>query len=1032
LLYIIVFIKRGSVEGWQRWNYMANATVEWQKLYGLKKGPGARRGHAMTLFGSKIILFAGRSNEILKSHVPRSYQVRSVNGSMKFMTYDDAPVDESICASRSEMKNQTNETVGCSNTIPVGLYFNDVWEYELNCTRYGDEACIKNGWIVRNPGAFRGGCRVVMGRELCTHPYERWHSGVAMFNDSTMLIYGGFSQRCEDYCDDLWSFDLRDNTWMEIYPISKSGENNDRGGPGKRWKFSLVGDGESLYIFGGFRLWHGYADDNSLKNRWSSNALMPKGGYMNDFWKYKKRLLDPFEPVPTISNDIGNWTKLQPQTICSIISGDTWAERDATHCSADWPSERAGHVAALDTYSQGIWLFGGYRTYFPYIATDGPGVDIGVVAATSGGSGFTPYPDYGYFLNDLWFYNLTSGFWTQVFDGGSSQENSQGSNYPVPRSDLSMILSGHILIFFGGFNASHHFDDTWYFNVTSKYWLKKNVAIYPLWPWNCTDDLNTLDSTCFLLDWPKPIKPHCNALENEGCPNFDWYEPDPNNTEVLADGTYFALPFYGIIDKSEPIPTLPATGYPIVPYAATGPLQYVSGPTWWNETWLHQHKYVDGDLFTFFVDSSFSNQNNQTIFSGTYYIRCTSVKGEPTRFSIIDGLYGRSSSPVLIPQPRRRAPGWDGCRDKCFGIATNELSFTTTTTAFNNHDDDKLQNTENQILFKQELSCPDSAILYEEEGLQYFHPNQRSAHAIVYAENLGQQSHEPGEIYIFGGLGYISEVIQATDLTQPVQVLDDMWRLGIHDCPNNCSMQGDCYYGYCRCYHGYYGSDCSNISCPGDFCYYDENTNEQKCQHCCQAAFNHSDDDVYILDIPKLPCSFSTQRLDGSFGESNGICDGFGTCQCSPPYIGDDCSIKDCPQNCSHRGYCSIEFPVSRCLCHPGYYGDYCQYIHCLNNCSYPNGHCNHTTGLCTCEMMYSPYNNSREYHAWEGDDCSFLWAYCGSCQLKRPSFFIFLFLFLFFLFSFRPPSHFHHHKGNEVILYSIGREKERQQRQRR
>ena len=37
-----------------------------------------------------------------------------------------------------------------------------------------------------------------------------------MFNDSTMLIYGGFSQRCEDYCDDLWSFDMRDNTWMEV------------------------------------------------------------------------------------------------------------------------------------------------------------------------------------------------------------------------------------------------------------------------------------------------------------------------------------------------------------------------------------------------------------------------------------------------------------------------------------------------------------------------------------------------------------------------------------------------------------------------------------------------------------------------------------------------------------------------------------------------------------------------------------------------------------------------------------------------
>ena len=27
-------------------------------------------------------------------------------------------------------------------------------------------------------------------------------------------------------------------------------------------------------------------------------------------------------------------------------------------------------------------------------------------------------------------------------------------------------------------------------------------------------------------------------------------------------------------------------------------------------------------------------------------------------------------------------------------------------------------------------------------------------------------------------------------------------------------------------------------------------------------------------------------------GESHGICDGFGSCQCAPPFIGSDCSTK--------------------------------------------------------------------------------------------------------------------------------------------
>ena len=30
-----------------------------------------------------------------------------------------------------------------------------------------------------------------------------------IFDDSTMLVYGGFSHRCEDYCDDMWRFNFK-------------------------------------------------------------------------------------------------------------------------------------------------------------------------------------------------------------------------------------------------------------------------------------------------------------------------------------------------------------------------------------------------------------------------------------------------------------------------------------------------------------------------------------------------------------------------------------------------------------------------------------------------------------------------------------------------------------------------------------------------------------------------------------------------------------------------------------------------------
>lgn len=71
---------------------------------------------------------------------------------------------------------------------PVGLYYNDVWEYDLNCQRFWDMACEDKGWEVLHAGARNGACIFQGGKEICTVPSERWHHGSAMFDDKTMLV----------------------------------------------------------------------------------------------------------------------------------------------------------------------------------------------------------------------------------------------------------------------------------------------------------------------------------------------------------------------------------------------------------------------------------------------------------------------------------------------------------------------------------------------------------------------------------------------------------------------------------------------------------------------------------------------------------------------------------------------------------------------------------------------------------------------------------------------------------------------------
>ena len=70
-----------------------------------------------------------------------------------------------------------------------------------------------------------------------------------------------------------------------------------------------------------------------------------------------------------------------------------------------------------------------------------------------------------------------------------------------------------------------------------------------------------------------------------------------------------------------------------------------------------------------------------------------------------------------------------------------------------------------------------------------------------------------------------------------------------------------------------------------------------------------------------------------------------------------DCSIRDCKDNCSRHGWCSIEFPVSRCICRSPYVGPTCKVKTCLNDCSPPNGEC--IDGKCHCKHTYNPYNNT-------------------------------------------------------------------------
>ena len=447
LALIILSIRSRAIDSWQQWNYSSFTTDDWRDIWGFADGPHGRRGHSLVLWNeTKIVMFGGRDNEIHKPDVPKTYDLVDDDGILKFDTYDEKPVrsgfDPTSCQPKMECVSLENAASGNDETCSYswdhvltdgmtsaqretkeeqcgfttsGVYYNDVWVYDLACTRFGDQPCINDGWKVLHPGAEFGGCRNQDGNSLCDTPFARWGHNAIMSDNSTMLVYGGYSQECEDYCDDMWTFDFLSLEWKKIQVDSIST-------PGRRWKFSMVAftnhtkkrkdddTSNSAILFGGHRLWHGFAMDNSEENLWQNTDSYEHGGYLDDLWIFTQEVME--EPDENNSTSKWAWSKQEPRETCIPSPGLTWKERNNIHCETYWPKKRSGHAAVFDKLRNGLWIHGGFTSHYPYPTSSSPGSADGVKAQRN--KGFIPFASHSYYLNDLWFYNISSGYWTEM------------------------------------------------------------------------------------------------------------------------------------------------------------------------------------------------------------------------------------------------------------------------------------------------------------------------------------------------------------------------------------------------------------------------------------------------------------------------------------------------------------------------------------------------------------------------------------------------------------------------------------------
>lgn len=846
-------------------------------------GPGVRSGHTMDIYNDTLYVFGGRARESSsRLHDPKTFSTyRSAEGIVEFSAYNDKHVAACLNDLGLQEHNESSEAFKACYSVTVSEYRNDLWMYRLNCSRTGDAACVSTsttgadwmngGWQAIMPGAPLGGCINYAEEKVCSHPQERTeHVGVVI-------------------------------TEEEPVPNALTGD--------------LSTPPAHLIVYGGY--------------------AQLCGDLCSDIWDF-------------------------PISACAANPDEChWVQIGDMGRRGPGKRTRAAHTAVG---SSRLVLFGGQRLWHGFSAENSVVNNWDVVAPSDSDEFSTALP-YGGFLDDLWVFTWRpDGAWGGNYNGttnsGYGQETKGGVETKNPAfRELSMgepirptQCSGGSVVGCSRVGAWQQVLPREECHATpGLLWTQRNdITCTVVWPARrAAAALASRGEELFLhggysvatFPYPHPLgrgyqagtgakaqdsAAHAGILPHQSVNHF--------RSDLWRFSWLTGLWHEIVPDTGDDVPAARRSHSLVV--AASRLLILFGGfskNSLYSDMWffnLTEDKWLEKKIFPYpqFVPNCTSDVILNVTDGTERVVGAKSVQSQPTRGKQIDGLFGRSNKHVFIPQGRRRALGWDGCRDRADGRA-------------------------------------DLGVV-----LSYDRPQQRAAHAAVWSSSWNM-------LLVFGGDRLPIEQASSGLTTWPTEVAGDLWTWQTNACPLNCSDHGACLWGFCHCKDGYYGDDCSNSTCPGDYCRYDSFSHVQTCSHCCAAPYQHTDADVYVPGLRKVPCD------ETHVGEMNGICDGFGACVCAPPFLGDECSIKNCKNDCTNpsRGHCLLEYPVSRCECIWPYTGDACEEILCLNNCSYPHGTCNRTSGECTCQSINSPYSRNIPWAAFEGLDCSYVPAFAGA-----------------------------------------------------
>jgi hypothetical protein len=465
---------------------------------GTSTAPNARKNHSSIIDNSSnIVVFGGYDSTNSETNDVWKYNITNNTWSQLFTstTPSDGAWDQITGSAASSgidgSTSYNNELYVLSNSRANFQKYNPSTNTWTNLTTFSSTAQYGYSPLIAYKGHIycvdnENGYRSVWDYNINTDSWtqisnvsdsshDRYSFALTVYNNNIYVYGGRHIPYTGGYFNDIWKFDLTNNTWSEVTGTTVTLDGNSSSMPSIAYIY-FTSNNDNLYMFGGT---NGSRSNKLYIYNVTNNTLT---GYTTSISARDAGMMSYYE------NNLYIFGGYNGSNLNELIKYDLITHTHTTISqSGTWPSVRrdlyqTGTSIGNTFYSVGGYTNGAAVDIWRYTISNTPNKLKHTSSILNGDETVTIFggSNGNYYYNSIYNFNLVSNSWSYstVLKDNNASDTEHGNNngIPSPRHGHSSVKYNNKMYMFGGKGGSTTYYDTWEYDLTTTTWTKKALA----------------------------------------------------------------------------------------------------------------------------------------------------------------------------------------------------------------------------------------------------------------------------------------------------------------------------------------------------------------------------------------------------------------------------------------------------------------------------------------------------------------------------------------------------------------------------